>query len=365
METTTVICRPTRPITDDHATEESSREDRARAANQLTVNAMMCAASTRAYAGTSSRSTGHTQKIVRASQRNKAVVAAASTSLSSAFSAQRAPSAAPTAKCAAPNTAPDDVALIKACRAKGIAQKDAAALLGFIKDHGVASAGVVDAMNNAKGNALEAAKAYAIIDDAVRTKLNPTNAARMRTVAQALRDGRVTMETRDDSKASASYDRDSNTMTLPASGIALGNIAAQTLVIHESTHVAQDAARLVQNRYDAERDAYDVSADYNLRATGALRDGKLDFAAAQLDDLTQQSFDVAARARIMFAKAQENVRIGNAHCNGEFRNATADELAHMAPRDDFEEHYANVQRASGVSEEEIAAMKIEHLKDGL
>lgn len=323
-----------------------------------------------AYTGTSSKSAGQTQKIARASAKSKATTATRQLDSPAPPSPNHFAAARPASATDCPDqgASAGDIALVRACRANNVPQGQARALLNFVRDNGVDSAGVAEAMKNAKQNPQEAGKAYAVLSSAART-VSSAHARRMQKAAQAIREGKVAMVLRDEPMASASYDRDHNVMRLPAEGIALEDLGSRTLLVHEATHLAQDAEHAFQSRLDAERQGYDTAADYYLHAIGAIRDTAdgpaLDFNVPRPALKNDTTFDVQARDTAMLGRARENAHANKHRLNRGMERSSEEELERMTPVDDFEEHYLRIQKAMGATDAELEAMRTPQQKDGL
>lgn len=323
----------------------------------------------KAYRGQSTRSAGETQRIARAAKKNKGASPATSTDPQRAIAASTpAPTSIPAAT-RSTDVPPSQAGLLKACISKGVSPADAAVLMKYVATNGVDVTAVIHTMMNARGNAFEAAKAYAITEHATRSCLTSSNSERLESALTALRDGRVSVTTGECPDSYATYNPMSNVLTTKTPGLDLNDVWSRSTLVHECAHVAQDSAALTQNRFDAEHEGHDVAADYFLHATGAITetpDGPhLNLAASEVPTQHGEAVDRNQRVALMLDLAIANARAGKPHLNGGLEGATIDDLVTARGPDTFNESYAETLRTNHKSEAAIEDMRTPRQKDGL
>ncbi len=166
---------------------------------------------------------------------------------------------------------------IRTCPALALCEPSAAceareqqALAVFVRAAGLEHGEVARVMAKAPGNKLETAKLYVVLADAVNGKVTTPRAERFRVVMGALRDGRIHVQTAELRGSRAEYNHTTNTVRVPADGIALTCEADRVALVHEAEHVAQDIHKASQSRYASEGEGHEAAADYLLHLAGAL-----------------------------------------------------------------------------------------------
>ena len=129
--------------------------------------------------------------------------------------------------------------------------REQSALAAFARSAGIEHAEIARVMAKAPGDKLETAKLYAVLADAVNGKVSSGRAASMRTVLDALREGRVHVVKAELTRSRAAYDHTSNTLRVPLEGISLSSEADRATLVHEAEHVAQDIRMARQTRYES------------------------------------------------------------------------------------------------------------------
>ncbi|MBC7792464.1 MAG: hypothetical protein H7Z43_02050 [Clostridia bacterium] len=230
------------------------------------------------------------------------------------------------------------------------------ALSKFAREHGLSNQVLGQLMANARGDAFEAVKVYAVIADAMNGKLTPNRACAMGTVLEALRDGRLIVQTADIAGSYAQYNHQINTLLCPRRSFAKDSLATRATIIHEAQHAIQDGRYAVEDRYTSEAEGHEAAADYLLHSAGALvetsRGTKVDVTRAQelIAEQTEQCDAAAARA-LVGRIVRENIAAGSTDLNGQDLGDSAEEqssaIALVFPTENFHDVYARAVRTTG------------------
>jgi hypothetical protein len=204
-----------------------------------------------------------------------------------------------------PGSTPDsETAVEQRFLRAGVSRKTLAEIGSFLDREGVsfdAMTKIVDA-GYYRGVELEQAlAAYAIVIAACANQhVSPARGSAMRQhFLGGIEEGRVRFDvegSREMAPSRPRYRYANNTIGAPEPGFDLSTIHARSLLLHEAQHVVQDARRDTNTPYAFERDGHDATAEYVLRASGALQ---REYGASTLDlNRAYAAIDVPHQAAI-------------------------------------------------------------------
>jgi hypothetical protein len=159
-------------------------------------------------------------------------------------------------------------------------------------------------------------KVVALASEAIDSKRVPKWARKILTELSlpALRGGCVgviKVRKEDIPGAAAIYDNTADVIKTP--DFDPGDVKAVATILHELTHVGQDAAKLTQERKDSEFQASIVEAEYEMRSKNILRESDDGAVAIEAENITKMD---PIWKDLIYGYAIQNVRDGKSELNG-------------------------------------------------